>query len=143
LQGARIDRIEILNTSGQVVNILTAGDHYDFVLEGEFLDDCAAIYFGIHIKNISGFEITGQRYPVESRTIPSARKGETFRMIFHFSLRLLPGSYFVGGGVWSAAGPNCLHRVLDAAMFKVMSDAPIHAFGNCNLEARQPELQIA
>lgn len=142
-QGARIDSIEILNSEGRRVNILCRGGKYDFVVNGQFLADCEAVYFGVHIKNISGIEIAGQRFPAESKTIRVVKKGERFRVVFHFNLGLLPGAYFVGGGVWSATGSTCLHRVLDASMLKVLANAPVHAFGHCNLEDRQPELQIA
>lgn len=143
LQGAKINSIEILNPAESKVNIITGGNKYDFVVQGQFLDDCEAVFFGVHIKNISGIEIAGQRYPAEGKTIPAIKRGETFKMIFHFNLMLMPGTYFVGGGVWSATGPTCLHRILDASMFKVLANAPVHAFGNCNLEDRLPELQIA
>jgi lipopolysaccharide transport system ATP-binding protein len=63
VQGAEIQAIEILDTEGRAVNVLRLGGEYQFVVTGRFLADIQRVYFGIHIRSISGAVITGQRYP--------------------------------------------------------------------------------
>jgi lipopolysaccharide transport system ATP-binding protein len=55
---------------------------------------------------------------------------------------LLPGVYFVGCGVWSANEPNCLHRILDALMFRIMPDQKSKSSGYVDASSMEPLLEI-
>lgn len=142
IQGARIDGFEILDSRGQRVNVLSSKKRYSIVMHGKFLEECEAVYFGLHVKNIAGTEITGQRFPAEGRSIASVRAGASFRVEFAFTLMLGSGAYFVGGGVWSAGGPKSLHRILDATMFRVMPGTANYSFGSCDLSEGEPVCHI-
>lgn len=133
-RGARIEEIEILDHTGKRVNILKSGSDYVFVVRGEFVDSLERVYFGVHIRSISGAEISGQRFPNEGKAKDLVRAGSRFVVSFRFNVALLPGTYFVGGGVW-AADPECAHRVLDAIMFRVLPRGEVHSFGYCDLSA--------
>jgi lipopolysaccharide transport system ATP-binding protein len=113
-QGAQIHSFRIFDLEGQPVNVLLPGQNYQFEVVGEFLADRRNIYFGMHIRSISGTVVTGQRYPEKGRLIERVRAGDSFRIRYGFHMILLPGVYFVGGGVWSSDEPNCLHRIIDA-----------------------------
>lgn len=141
-QGARIDSFRILDAERRAVNVLLPGQNYTFEVAGEFLIDRWNIYFGIHIRSISGTIITGQRYPEVGKFIDQVRAGEKFNLAFEFNMILLPGVYFIGGGVWSSEEPNCLHRILDAAMFRIASLQKKESFGYVNASSAPARLEI-
>ena len=118
------------------------GQNYTFEVTGEFLVDRLNIYFGIHIRSISGTIITGQRYPEVGKFIEQVRAGEKFDLAFEFKMILLPGVYFISGGVWSNEEPSCLHRILDAAMFRIASIQKKEFFGYVNASSAPARLEI-
>lgn len=142
LQGAEISEIRILDSAGRSVNLLSMGAEYQFIVSGRMLTDSRQLHVGLHIRAVSGVVITGQRYPAEGRFIGQMKKDERFRVEFGFKMNLLPGTYFVGGGVWSTQEPNCLHRILDAAMFRVIPEAELHSFGYVDVVSHEPNIEI-
>jgi lipopolysaccharide transport system ATP-binding protein len=142
VQGAEIDSIKIFDASGRVVNVLQPGGSYRFVVSGRFLTTLYAVYFGLHIKSISGVVVTGQRYPEEGRTIEQIDAGKSFRMQFAFRMDVLPGAYFVGGGIWSSAEQNCAHRILDAIMFRVVPQRRAISFGYADMSIDEPNVEL-
>ena len=142
IQGAVIDSIHIANSNGQVVNILQPGGHYKFVVSGRFLTDFEGVFFGIHIKSVSGVIITGQRFPEEGSYYENVVAGENLEISFSFRMSLLPGVYFAGGGIWSSQEPNCAHRIVDALMFRVAPREKLKSFGYVDLLSVEPTLEI-
>jgi lipopolysaccharide transport system ATP-binding protein len=142
VQGAKIDSIQILNTQGQVVNILQSGGSYQFVVSGHFLSNFAGVFFGIHIRSISGVVITGQRYPEEGKFVEQIDAGKLFQINFSFRMDVLPGVYFAGGGIWSSQEPNCAHRILDAIMFRIAPKEKQKSFGYVDSSIAEPALQL-
>ncbi len=132
--GARIEAFEIRDSDGKVVNVLTGGMRYSILMRGEFLSMLEQLHFGIHVRSISGAVISGQRFPEQGVALELVENGKKFEVCFHFNLSLLPGAYFVGGGVW-ARGADCAHRVLDALMFRVLPKGKQFAFGYCDLSS--------
>jgi lipopolysaccharide transport system ATP-binding protein len=141
-QGSKIVSIDIQSPSGKIVNILTSGSVYRFTLKGEIYKSLERVYFGIHIKSISGAIITGQRFPEEGGYVDFVDAPSDFELIFEFKLDVLPGAYFVGGGIWSA-NPECPHRIIDAIMFKVHPVERQYSFGYCDLSSAVPSLNIS
>lgn len=141
-QGAVIECIKIVNDSGQVVNVLQSDGCYSFEVTGRFLSDFKGIYFGIHIKSVSGIEITGQRFPEEGMYLEDATSEKVFNMRFSFRVSLLPGVYFAGGGVWSSEEPVCAHRIIDAVMFRVAKSKKSESFGYVDLQATAPVFRM-
>lgn len=140
--GAVIESIQITNTSGQVVNILQSGEVYRFVVTGRFLVDFSGVYFGVHIKSVSGVVITGQRFPEEGVYLENVVAGKSFRTCFSFNMNLLPGAYFAGGGIWSSEEPICAHRIVDALMFRVSPVKAIKSFGYVDLMSARPTVKF-
>ncbi|AZU48796.1 ABC transporter [Aeromonas caviae] len=141
-QGAIINGIRIINNNNEAVNILQSSNTYDFIVSGHFLKDFSGVYFGIHIKSVSGIEITGQRFPQEGLYLENVRAGQDFEMKFTFRMDLLPGVYFSGGGIWSSTEPHCAHRIVDAIMFRVNPGEAIHSFGYVDLREAEPVVKI-
>jgi len=141
-QGAEILSFKIFDDDRRPVNVLRLGGVYQFEVSGRFLADSEDIYFGIHIRTISGMMITGQRYPEVGNLVGRVQAGDSFRVNYEFNMSLLPGAYFVGGGVWSSHEPTCLHRVMDALMFRVSPNQKVMSFGYIDASAREPVLEI-
>ena len=140
-QGAKITGMQIRGSNN--ANILKMGEEYKFVLTGNFSSDAEKVYFGIHIRSISGMVITGQRFPEEGKYIERIRTGTQFEIDFGFSIILLPGTYFVGGGIWSNQEPtSCLHRIIDKLMFRVITDANNKSFGYVDASSYEPIVKI-
>ena len=108
VQGAEIDGMQIFDAKGHIVNILQLGERYQFIVSGQFLTNLYGLYFGVHIRTVSGVEITGQRYPEEGKFFEYVDAGKSFKISFGFRMNVLPGVYFVGGGIWSSQEPNCV-----------------------------------
>jgi lipopolysaccharide transport system ATP-binding protein len=136
--GAEIQSMHILTCDGRAVNVLHSGEEYQFVMSGAFTEDRSGVYVGIHMRSTSGLVITGQRHPEEGRYIEQVRAGQQFRVAFSFKMILIPGIYFFGGGVWSTSEPHCLHRILDAGMFRVLLDKPQKSFGYVDTSTHEP-----
>lgn len=142
IQGAEISSIEILSMDMQTVNVLEPGKNYEFVVRGKFFENLTNVYFGIHIRTISGLEITGQRFPAAGDHLSLIEVGKFFKITFTFRMDLLPGVYFIGGGIWSANEPNCLHRILDARMIRVVPSKAAYSFGYSDMSHTNPVLEI-
>jgi lipopolysaccharide transport system ATP-binding protein len=140
--GCRIEAIEIRSESGDRVNVLRPRGRYRLEVRGRFLKSLEKVYFGVHIRSISGAVVSGQRFPPEGTHVENVRAGETFTARFWFEMALLPGAYFCGGGVWSLNEPACRHRILDAMMFRIRESSPGRSFGYCDLACAPAELAI-
>jgi lipopolysaccharide transport system ATP-binding protein len=140
--GARITTIEIQDTDGNVLNVITPMRRYRIVMTGVITGAFEKIYFGIHFRSVSGAVISGQRYPEEGVYVENPERGKSFRVDFWFDMNLFPGSYFIGGGVWSAVDGVCAHRIMDASMFRVQSKGILNSFGYCDLVAAPAEFSM-
>ena len=141
--GVKIDSIVIRDRSDRVVNLLQPRLEYRFEVSGVFERDCKDIYFGMHIRTVSGLEIAGQRQPSPGAFHPGGRAGQRFRATFNVRALILPGVYFVGAGVWSRQEPSCLHRITDAIMFRVLETGPQPSFGYCDLTSLPPQIELS
>lgn len=142
VQGAEIEKFNILDTKDNVVNVLQPGGKYQFVISGRFLTNFTGVFFGIHIKSISGVVVTGQRYPGEGQYLEKVEAGKAFKITFSFRMDVLPGVYFVGGGIWSSQEPSCAHRILDAIMFRVVPQNRPTSFGYVDLSTTVPYVEL-
>ena len=141
LQGAELSSFRLLSMDGHMINVLNPGQECQIEVRGRFLSDNDKIYFGIHIRSISGTVITGQRYPANGKFLERiVHVGENFCITYGFKMILVPGIYFVGGGVWSFNEPSCLHRILDALMFRVMPKQESNALGSVDISSMEPSL---
>ena len=135
--GIRIEQVEVLNCSGEPANLLNMDQpfrlRFHIVAEQELRD----LELACNIANHTGVRITGQHHPG-----PDCQAGDQFRFTFHVQAGLLPGLYFVGGGIWHRDQPKqFLHRVVDACALRISSDTPVRSFGICNLQAAPPSLE--
>jgi lipopolysaccharide transport system ATP-binding protein len=95
---------------------------------------------GCHIASVQGLRITGQAFPLPGDAF-GITPGEAWELVFSFGPGLLPGVYFVGGGVWPAEQPGLfLHRVVDDKAFRILPSPESTPAGLCDLSAAPPDL---
>lgn len=141
-QGGEILSFRILDMDGREVNHLSAGKEYNFEFSGRILSDRENVFFGIHIRTISGLEITGQRHP-EQGQYEKVRANTRFRIRYRFKMLLTPGIYFSGGGIWAVDEPTCIHRIVDAVMFRVVSHQKANSLAYVDISCGQPVLEVS
>lgn len=100
---------------------------------------------GCHLADPSGRRYTGQIFPgaeqSDAAVITQVEPGEQWQIVFRFRQGLLPGVYFVGGGIWSDQDErHYLHRVVDMAVFRVAATDDRPRVGACDLTAGPPLL---
>jgi lipopolysaccharide transport system ATP-binding protein len=119
--GAEIIDPRILSLEGSRVNILQSGEEYVYVYDARFNVAAQGVRFGMMIKTVSGFELGGLiSHPAGEGM--SIERDSTFTQRFRFRCNLLAGTYFLNAGITCllpGAGEEYLHRILDAAIFKV------------------------
>lgn len=120
--GASIMDAHLVNDSGERVNVLVPGRNYRYRYRVDFSRDASRVHFGMMIKSLAGIELFGMSSHAHSDAIETVRAGMSFHVEFRFQSAFLPGVYFTNAGVVGSneqAESGFLHRVLDAAMFKV------------------------
>ena len=140
--GAEISSFQVLDTNDQPVNLLLPGEEYKVRFSGRFSENRNRVFFGVNFRSISGVVVTGQRYPEDGKYIQETIAENEFSITFSFKMVLLPGTYFVSGGVWASEEPHCLHRILDALMIRVLPERSSSSFGYVNASSVQPHLEI-
>lgn len=141
-QGARIDSFEIFDKDGRRCNVLKAGGEYDIVMSGVLTEAVSRVFLAIHVRTVSGVVITGQRFPEEGKYFECDGDERAFKIVFSFKMVMLPGVYFVGGGIWSESEPTLCHRILDALMFRLVSDQGARSFGYMDASVNEPALEL-
>lgn len=123
--GAVIKAPVIYSLDGECVNNLTRGKRYRYHYSVEFEQAASNVRFGMLIKTTSGVELGGAASADSYRTsLPCVARGSVFEVDFEFLCRLNAGVYFLNAGVVGDlnGSETFLHRLIDAAMFRVMSE---------------------
>ena len=139
-QGIRIEDIAILGPNGIPANILPLDTPFSLVFQ--YFSELALkdLRFACHIANPSGARVCGQAFPSIHGHYPSTKEGQSFSIRFNFVGGLLPGTYFIGGGVTSRQETTFLHRVIDMKAIRILEDQDRQSFGLCNMRASRAEL---
>ena len=134
--GIRIERVDVLNASGNPVNLLPLNSPFSLRFHYSVEDNLNDLRLACNLSNHEGIRISGQHHQG-----PNCRAGDRFSMQFQFHGGLLPGVYFVSGGIWHSDQPGqFLHRVVDICALRIQADAPPSSFGLCDLAAAPPIL---
>lgn len=122
VSGAEISNPRILSLEGKRVNLLRSGEEYIYAYDVRFNTPAENVRFGMMIKTIRGFDLGGIALPPPGEGI-AAVPGMTHSAGFRFRCNLLPGDYFLNAGVTCRTfdkGEVHMHRILDAAMFRII-----------------------
>ena len=123
--GAVISDPIILNTMDIQVNNLLQGKKYTFNYTVNFNVDASGVKFGSVIKTTTGFHLGGclSVSPL-GESFHDIKLGTKLLVSFEYICHLNPGVYFLNAGVFGSLndkdGETVLHRVVDAAVFRVL-----------------------
>tara|TARA_B100001939_G_scaffold158891_1_gene137305 strand:- start:1285 stop:2592 length:1308 start_codon:yes stop_codon:yes gene_type:complete len=135
-RGIRIDKVEVLNKDGIPANLIPIEQGFSLKFTYSAQAPLKNLSMACNIANQTGVRITGIQHQG-----PDCTGNETFTMTFPFKSGLLPGLYFIGGGILhSDQRGEFLHRVVDACALRIVADAPVNSFGLCDLSAGAPTL---
>lgn len=141
-EGIMIESVTVESPDGRECNQITFGAAFQLRFKYRATSDHKPqpIRCGCHIANNQGLRITGQAFPLSGEFF--SPKAETqWDMVFSFGAGLLPGVYFVGGGIWPADQPGAfLHRVVDFCAMRILSNPDSTPSGICDLSSRPAEL---
>ncbi|MEB3295917.1 MAG: ABC transporter ATP-binding protein [Cyanobacteriota bacterium] len=138
-KGIRIENITILNQKDQAINTLTANTPFSLVFDYYSERALTDLQMACHIANVSGARITGQIFPSRQGHWAATKAGENFSIRFRFHGGLLPGLYFIGGGIRSQSSSTFLHRVIDFKALRIQERQDERSFGLCDLSAAPAE----
>ncbi len=136
--GARIMNAFVATLDGQRVNVIRARHRYRFCYDVTIEEDCRDVGFGMLIKSVSGLEIGGaDSFFSKALKLEQVKSPATFHIEFEFECVLTPGIYFLNAGVHGTRDgtSHYLHRVLDIASFRVISDEEPVATALVNIAA--------
>ena len=121
--GAYIHSPSLVTLSGHPVNHLAVDDYYQYVFTVDFEHSATAVKFGMLIKSVTGAELGGASYSTAGKDgLAFVTAGTQIKVTFQFQCRLNPGTYFLNAGILGEidGAEVYLHRLLDAAMFRVL-----------------------
>ncbi len=122
--GAEIQDPRIETLDGKPVNLLVRGRHYAFRYRVAFSEAREQVMCAMMIKTIQGVLLAGRSTHSLRRGLPDYAAGEVIDVEFEFVCDLTAGTYFLNAGVNGLYENErkSLHRIMDAAMFKVLPD---------------------
>lgn len=143
MQGAMIEHPRITLPDGTPVNVLTGGQTYHYCYTVRFSRAAFAVRFGMLIKTTSGLELGGSSSAPRGTGLPHVEANSAVEVCFQFRCLLLPGVYFLNAGCAAIVNgeEQYLHRVVDAAMFRVMARETDSRTGMVDFEI-EPLLEV-
>lgn len=123
--GAYISCAHIVDERGRQVNSLIAGNCYRYRYNVFFDRAACNVRFGMLIKTVSGLELGGAQSAISVKdSLATVGAGTSYRVEFAFVAALNAGTYFLNAGVMGSThgDDGYLHRLIDAAMFRVLPD---------------------
>lgn len=130
-KGAQIVDPHIETLDGERVNVLCLGDTYAYTFQVRFFEPAFGVRFGMFFRTVQGVELGGSGSASAMEVIEQVEAGERVTVRFRFTCILLPGTYFLNAGVSGLVdgGRQFLHRILDAATFRVQPETDLMAAG--------------
>ena len=144
-KGISIESIKIELADGRECNQIPFGAA--FQLRFKYLATNASsfdsIQCGCHIANTQGLRISGQAFPYSGEKL-SPKPGDQWEIIFSFKAGLLPGIYFIGGGIWpNGSAGSFIHRVIDYCAMRIENNPNSTPVGICDLSNGPAEIILA
>ncbi|MEP7328318.1 MAG: ABC transporter ATP-binding protein [Betaproteobacteria bacterium] len=123
--GAQIVLPRITTPEGREVNVLVRGDRYVVTYQVQFASTARRVRFGMMIKTTTGVELGGATCPDAGFLDGEFAAGSRVTVNFEFTCNLFPGMYFLNTGLMGEVQgtDTYLHRLVDAAVFRVATDA--------------------
>jgi len=133
--GAVIKDPHFEDENGRRVNLLQRQRRYRWVYRVHFEKPAFRVRFGMLLKNLSGVPLGGLISSAAGQAIDYVEGGRLIEASFPFENLLVPGTYFANAGVLGQVDgeEKYLHRIIDAAMFRVLEDEDLKVTGFVDL----------
>lgn len=142
--GAYIESPRLLAEDSRQVNNLIRGKTYRYQYQVAFKKFATNVRFGMMIKTTTGVELGGGTSAVSAKErLAFVERGTVVNVEFTFRCSLNPGIYFLNAGVMGDIDGSevFLHRIVDVAMFRVLSETDSLATGLVDFNC-MPEVEI-
>ncbi len=136
--GAEISGLGLETDREGTVNVVRTGGQYRIRYTVDFNRHAHQVVFGFQVKSVTGLIVAGHNtsMPLAAR-LDTVHPGDRVNVSIEFLCNLQAGTYFIDVGVYSFdQDARFLHRLVDASMFRVESDALISPIGHAFLEPR-------
>ena len=140
-RGARIEDLRILDHNGHSCNLIPQGSEFEILLRCFVEEDLAEIRINCFLTNSNGVRISGQIWPASTPFYGTLTQGDELDLRFRFQARLAAGTYFVTAGIKQRLAERYVHRIVDAAMLRILSDGQSRTVGFVDLSATDPEMR--
>ena len=142
-QGVEILDVEVLSDAGEPVNVLPLDSSFLLRFHYRSSKELRGLQFGCHIASQTGTRISGHKFPGGGTSLGHLEAGQRFSITFPFGGGLIPGTYFIGGGVWSEQQNGYLHRVVDYRALRIIANRSTSGIGLCDLSRGPATFQAA
>lgn len=135
---AEIFEYGMYNPQGQLVNVLIAGNRYEWGYKVRFYQDARHVNFGMMLKTVDGLDVAGISSNREGCTFDHIKAGSILTVTFALKLNLVPGTYFLNTGVDGHVNGqhSYLHRRVDICMIRVLPCDQREPYGLAYLEPK-------
>lgn len=139
--GVEIVDLSIETSDGTARNLIPFGEGFNLRFRYRASRSFLSLQFGCHIASTSGQRITGAAFPSLTGVGIAIQEGEDWEIVFSFGKGLMPGTYFIGGGLWESQDAGTfLHRVVDYRALKVLPVKANILIGLCDISADAAKL---
>jgi lipopolysaccharide transport system ATP-binding protein len=123
-RGALVASPRVLTREGRPVNVLCGRGEYVYEYSVRFTRESYRVRFGMLVKTVTGLDLGGAVSSTTAHALERVEAGSEVTVRFHFRCLLAPGAYFLNAGVTGAldGAETFLHRLVDAAMFRVQPE---------------------
>ena len=137
--GAAITSVALERWDGLATDQISFDEGFRIRFSYQAEQNLEGIQCGCHIADPSGRRYTGQVHPSNPQGLKTVAAGDSWEIIFSFRSGLLPGVYFVGGGIWGCEySQTYIHRVVDWLAFRIVASDGVPRVGTCDLTAEAP-----
>jgi lipopolysaccharide transport system ATP-binding protein len=134
--GAEIYECAMLDSVGQKVNVLVAGERYRWCYKVKFFENAVVVNFGMMLKTKDGIDVAGISSTLEGAVIPEVKAGTVMEVTFDIKMNVSPATYFLNAGVSAVVNGQLdyLHRRVDVAAVRVIPRDHRDVYGVSYLE---------
>lgn len=121
-RGATILDPHMATPDGKRANVLRPNQEYVYRYRVRFQEMAFQVEFGMTVKSVEGIALFGMSSHGRAGFIEHVQAGAEVEVEFRFLTRFQPGTYFLNAGcigILHGAERDFLHRIIDAACFRV------------------------
>ena len=121
--GGEITNVRVTDMQGKTVQLLEAGQRYQFHYKVSLSDTAEAMKFGMVLKTLRGLDLEGAICHEHAHAKKQLSAGDKVEVSFSFDCHLRPGAYFFNCGCTKLVNDEdvFVHRIIDVLQVKVVA----------------------